>query len=102
MRRSITVAVVLVLAIAAVCIFVPKARADGVVYGKVEWTASNLITIKDYAGVVVQIQVHPDARVTFNGRPIPLVQLKQGTHVTIYYQDREFAPLAFAIDGLSR
>jgi hypothetical protein len=102
MRGRISIAVVLALAILAIWVFVPKARADGVVQGRVEWTASNVLTFKDYAGTVLQIQVHPDARVTLNGRPIPLVQLKQGAHVTIYYEDRQFAPLAVAIEALSR
>jgi hypothetical protein len=102
MRRYINVAVVQALAIIAICVFVPKARADGVAQGKVEWTASNVIVFKDYSGPVIQIQVDLNARITLNGRPIRLIDLKPGTHVTIYYEDGPFAPVAVAIEAFGR
>jgi hypothetical protein len=102
MRRRISIAVVLALAILAICIVVPKAQADGIVRGRVEWTASNVLVFKDYSGPVIQIPVDLNARITLNGRPIRLIDLKQGTHVTIYYEDGPFAPVAVAVEAFGR
>jgi hypothetical protein len=81
---------------------VSTARAGGIVYGKVEWTASNAITFRDYSGGVVQLQVDLNARILLNGRRVQLVDLKPGTPVTVYYENGPFAPYVVAIVAVSR
>jgi hypothetical protein len=93
---------VLILAIVFSGTMTATARADGVLFGKVEWISGNVVILKEYTGPVVNIQVQGDARITINGLPARLNQLKPKMHVTIYYEDREFAPVAVVVEAVSQ
>ncbi len=93
---------VLILAIVFSGAMSATARADGVLFGKVEWISGNVIILKEYTGPVVYIQVDGAARITINARPARLNQLKPKMHVTIYYEDREFAPVAVVVQAVSQ
>ena len=101
MRRYI-ISAVLVLALVGVGVSVLTAQAVGIVYGKVEWTDSTTIVFKEYGGAVQRLAVDLNAPVTFNGRPVRLVDLKKGTPVTVYYENGPVAPVAIGVAAVGR
>jgi hypothetical protein len=102
MRRIAIVSAMLIVVGILIC-GATSARADGIILGRVEWTSPNgILDYRAQQGDEHQIYVDPQARITHNGRPIQLGQLKLGWDITIQYVDTDKGPVAIAIAAVSK